>query len=84
MSDAEIQVFIRSFGSTGFSWAINWYRNLNRNWHARANVKPKTKHSTLTIYAEKDVITKSQTLKDCTKSMGRWFILWSSHSTRKA
>lgn len=64
MSDEELNVFIKSFKSSGFSGAINWYRNLDRNWHVMANVKPRINHPTLMIYGEKDVIPKSQTLND--------------------
>ncbi|CAN0399736.1 unnamed protein product, partial [Scytosiphon promiscuus] len=64
MSDAELKVFITSFKSSGFSGAINWYRNLDRNWHIMANVKPRIEHPTLMIYGEKDVIPKSQNLRD--------------------
>ena len=64
MSDAELEVFITSFKSSGFSGAINWYRNLDRNWHIMANVKPRIEHPTLMIYGEKDVIPKSQNLRD--------------------
>lgn len=64
MSDAELKVFIGAFESSGFTGAINWYRNLDRNWHLLADVKPRIEHPTLMLYGEKDVIPKSQTLKD--------------------
>ena len=64
MSDAELKVFTEAFLSSGFTAAINWYRNLDRNWHNMANVKPRIEHPTLMIYGEQDVIPKSQTLKD--------------------
>lgn len=28
----ELQVFVRAFERTGFTGALNWYRNLHRNW----------------------------------------------------
>lgn len=64
MSDSELKVFIHSFKASGFTGAINWYRNLDKNWHVMANVKPKIEHPTLMIYGEQDVIPKSQTLKN--------------------
>ena len=32
MSDAELQVYIDAFRKTGFTGALNWYRNLRANW----------------------------------------------------
>jgi pimeloyl-ACP methyl ester carboxylesterase len=64
MSDAELKFFIESFKTSRFTFANNWYRNLDSNWHAMAYVKPRIQHPTLMIYGEKDVIPKSQTLKD--------------------
>lgn len=64
MSDAELKVFIKAFSSSGFSGAINWYRNLDRNWHIMASVTPRIQQPTLMIYGEQDTIPKSQTLQD--------------------
>ncbi|HKK24992.1 MAG TPA: alpha/beta hydrolase, partial [Gracilimonas sp.] len=32
MNDEELDVFVSSFESSGFTASINWYRNLDRNW----------------------------------------------------
>lgn len=64
MTDYELSVFISAFKSSGFSGSINWYRNLDRNWHFMANVKPMILQPTLMIYGERDLIPKSQSLKD--------------------
>ncbi|MCB2197956.1 alpha/beta hydrolase [bacterium] len=64
MSDRDLSVFVSSFKSSGFTGAINWYRNLDRNWHFMADVKPLIQQPTLMIYGERDMIPKSQTLKD--------------------
>src|SRR5262249_48379568 len=32
LSDEERAVYVRSFTRTGFTGAINWYRNMDRNW----------------------------------------------------
>ena len=29
---AEMAVFVETFGRTGFTGGINWYRNFTRNW----------------------------------------------------
>jgi len=33
LSQEELDVYIAEFARTGFSGGLNWYRNLNRNWH---------------------------------------------------
>ncbi|MEP4531900.1 MAG: alpha/beta hydrolase [Cyclobacteriaceae bacterium] len=62
MSDQELAVFISSFESTGFTGSINWYRNLDRNWHLLADVNPVIQHPALMIYGDRDMIPKSETL----------------------
>lgn len=64
LSDEELDVFVSSFQSTGFSPSINWYRNLDRNWHLLADVKPIIEHPTLMIYGDRDVIPKSERLAE--------------------
>jgi pimeloyl-ACP methyl ester carboxylesterase len=55
-------VFISSYKSSGFTASINWYRNLDRNWHILADVNPIIKHPTLMIYGDKDQIPKLEGL----------------------
>lgn len=64
MSEDELSVFIAAFETSGFTGSINWYRNLDRNWHFMADVTPKIHHPTLMIYGDRDMIPKSNTLKD--------------------
>lgn len=64
MSDEDLEVYISSFTKTGFTGAINWYRNLDRNWHLLQNVNPIIKQSTLMIYGEKDTIPPFENLRD--------------------
>ncbi|ULT44882.1 hypothetical protein KRR40_17135 [Niabella defluvii] len=40
MEDEELSVFVAAFESSGFTGAINWYRNLDQNWHFMANITP--------------------------------------------
>jgi len=63
MSDSELAVFISAFESTGFTGSINWYRNLDRNWHLLADVNPIIQQPALMIYGDRDMIPKSATLK---------------------
>ncbi|QDV63067.1 alpha/beta fold hydrolase [Crateriforma conspicua] len=62
MSDDELAVFVDSFQSSGFTGGINWYRNLDRNWHLLADVDPVIEHRTLMIYGDRDTIPKSESL----------------------
>lgn len=62
MSDSELAVFEAAFKSTGFTSSINWYRNLDRNWHLLADVNPIIQVPTLMIYGDRDVIPKSERL----------------------
>lgn len=62
MSDGELAVFVSAFESTGFTGSINWYRNLDRNWHLLADVDPIIQQPTLMIYGDRDVIPKFERL----------------------
>ncbi|MDR6806971.1 pimeloyl-ACP methyl ester carboxylesterase [Dyadobacter sp. BE34] len=64
MEDRELSVFVSAFESSGFTGSINWYRNLDRNWHLMANVVPIIRQPTLMIYGEQDTIPKSENLKN--------------------
>ncbi len=64
MSESELAIYISAFETSGFAGAINWYRNLDRNWHLLANVNPTIQHPTLMIYGEQDMIPKSDSLTD--------------------
>ena len=64
MSDSELDVFASAFESAGFTGSINWYRNLDRNWRLLADVNPIIQQPALMIYGERDLIPKSETLKD--------------------
>jgi pimeloyl-ACP methyl ester carboxylesterase len=64
MNDNELAVFVSAFESSGFTGGINWYRNMDRNWHLMANVTPIIHQPTLMIYGEQDTIPKSENLKN--------------------
>jgi pimeloyl-ACP methyl ester carboxylesterase len=63
MDDNELSIFVSAFESSGFTGSINWYRNLDRNWHLLADVKTMILQPTLMIYGHRDLIPKSQSLK---------------------
>ncbi len=64
MSDGELAVFVSAFQSTGFTGSINWYRNLDRNWHILADVDPIIQKPALMIYGDRDLIPKSDRLAE--------------------
>tara|TARA_R110000751_G_scaffold137830_2_gene241304 strand:- start:3894 stop:4838 length:945 start_codon:yes stop_codon:yes gene_type:complete len=64
MSDTDLAVFVSAFETTGFTGSINWYRNLDRNWHLLAEVDPIVQQPTLMIYGERDTVAKSENLTD--------------------
>ena len=64
MSDSELANFVSAFEASGFTGSINWYRNLDRNWHLLAEVDPIIQHPTLMIYGERDMIPKFDRLPE--------------------
>lgn len=56
--------FRSAFENSGFTSSVNWYRNLDRNWHLLADVGPIIHQPTLMIYGARDTIPKSATLTD--------------------
>ena len=64
MSDSELAVIVSAYETSGFTGGINWYRNLDRNWHLLAEVNPILKQSTLMIYGEQDMIPKFEKLTE--------------------
>ncbi|MBE8719628.1 alpha/beta hydrolase [Sphingobacterium sp. Ka21] len=64
MEDNELSVFVSTFEASGFTGSINWYRNLDRNWHLMADITPIIHQPTLMIYGEQDTIPKSGNLKN--------------------
>ena len=64
LNDREMSVFVSAFKSSGFTGSINWYRNLDRNWHLLAKANPIIQHPTLMIYGEQDMIPQSGNLTE--------------------
>ncbi len=64
MSDDELAVFISAFEASGFAGSINWYRNLDRNWHLLAEVDPIIQQPTLMIHGDRDMIPQFEHLTD--------------------
>ncbi|MBU2915306.1 alpha/beta fold hydrolase [Reichenbachiella agariperforans] len=64
MSESELAVFVSAFQTSGFTGGINWYRNLDRNWHLLADANPIIPHPTLMIYGTQDMIPQSESLQE--------------------
>jgi len=64
MSDGDLAVFVSAFKASGFTGSINWYRNLDRNWHLLGDVDPIIQQPALMIYGDRDLVTKSENLAD--------------------
>lgn len=79
MSTEELSVFTETFKKSGFSGGINWYRNLDFNWHLLGEIDPIIKRPALMIYGAFDVIPPSPRLKhfvpnvtEVTLDCGHW------------
>lgn len=64
MSDSELAVLVSAFESSGFTSSINWYRNLDRNWHLLADVDPIIRRPALMIYGDRDLVQRAENLTE--------------------
>jgi pimeloyl-ACP methyl ester carboxylesterase len=64
MSDSELAVFVSAFETSGFTGSINWYRNLDRNWHLLADVDPIIRQPALMIYGDRDLVQRGENLAE--------------------
>jgi pimeloyl-ACP methyl ester carboxylesterase len=64
MSDGELEVFISAFDSSGFTSNINWYRNVDRNWHLLADVDPIIRQRALMIYGTRDLVARNERITE--------------------
>ncbi|QIK62872.1 alpha/beta hydrolase [Leucobacter viscericola] len=64
LSESELAVYASAFEKSGFTGGINWYRNLNRNWHLLAEADPIIHKPALMIYGERDAVARSENLSD--------------------
>jgi soluble epoxide hydrolase/lipid-phosphate phosphatase len=54
----ELDVYERNFARTGFTPAINWYRNISENWAAGLGVDQRVGVPALMVSAEHDVVLR--------------------------
>ena len=54
----ELNFYAERFGRTGFTPAINWYRNLSRNWKAGLDVDQTIRVPSMMVSAAHDVVLR--------------------------
>ncbi|WP_416369599.1 alpha/beta fold hydrolase [Tritonibacter mobilis] len=64
MSAEDLEFFVSAFKASGFTPGINWYRNMDRNWHILAEIDPVIRHPALMIYGLQDPIPPSENLSE--------------------
>ncbi len=62
LSEEELAMYDAAFTHSGFTGGINWYRNLNRNWHLLADADPIIHQPAFMIYGLRDAVARSETL----------------------
>ncbi|WP_205965909.1 alpha/beta fold hydrolase [Paracoccus liaowanqingii] len=58
LSAEELDFYVSQYARTGFTPAINWYRNISRNWQAGLEVDQMVRVPSLMISAENDVVLR--------------------------
>ncbi|KRD45604.1 epoxide hydrolase [Cellulomonas sp. Root930] len=64
LSDDELAALVSAIESSGFTGGLNWYRNLDRNWHLLADADPIIRQPTLMIYGDRDQVARSENLAE--------------------
>ena len=64
LNNAELAVFAEAFDATGFTPSINWYRNLDRNWHLLGEVDPIIEQPALMIYGDRDLVVRNERIAE--------------------
>lgn len=64
MTDEELAVLTSAFEASGFTSSINWYRNVDRNWHLLADVDPIVRQPALMIYGARDLVARNERLSE--------------------
>jgi pimeloyl-ACP methyl ester carboxylesterase len=64
MSDSDLAVYVSTFEKSGFTGGINWYRNLDRDWHLLGDVDPIVHQPALMIYGDRDAVAQAKNLAE--------------------
>jgi pimeloyl-ACP methyl ester carboxylesterase len=63
LTEDELAVFVDAFRTTGFTPSVNWYRNLDRNWHLLGEVNPIVRRPALMIHGAHDPVAPAPRLE---------------------
>lgn len=58
LTPAELDVYAAQFKRTGFTPAINWYRNISRNWKSGLRIEQVVRVPSLMVSAAEDVVLR--------------------------
>lgn len=64
LGDDDLAVYVAAFEKSGFTGGINWYRNLDRDWHLLADVDPVIRTPALMIYGDRDAVAPAENLAE--------------------
>jgi pimeloyl-ACP methyl ester carboxylesterase len=64
MSDSDMAVYVSAFEKSGFTGGINWYRNLDRDWHLLAAANPIIHQAALMIYGDRDTVAQVENISE--------------------
>lgn len=91
MTDSELAVYVAAFEESGFTGSINWYRNVDRNWHLLADADPVIQQPALMVYGDRDQIPKPANLRQYVPNVeeisldcGHWIQQEKPHETTRA
>lgn len=64
LTTAELDFYVSHYERTGFTPAINWYRNISRNWEAGLDVDQTVRVPSLMIAAANDVVLRPSMMNE--------------------
>ena len=64
LSDDELTYLVDAYEVSGFTGGINWYRNVDRNWHLLAEVDPIIHQPALMIYGSRDLVPQNERIAE--------------------
>nr|WP_205600827.1 alpha/beta hydrolase [Halomonas socia] len=64
LTSTELGYYVRHFERTGFTPAINWYRNISRNWEAGLHIDQTVRVPSLMVGAANDVVLRPSMMNE--------------------
>ena len=62
LDEDDLAVYAAAFEASGFTGGINWYRNLDRDWHLLADVDPVVRQPALMVHGDRDPVAPVEDL----------------------